>query len=182
MSNCHHMEIWRWYMIYVCWMQYDYCMFGGKFNMATNSDLQWITFTSWQFIENAPFNQLAIYVFLVLLLWCWFITNMAAKKLVEQLYRCLLLAKPKSYFQPLIFFSQGFHIEFDRLARLLVLSVLWLLHVFRDIIRMHIRQTSGESASLPQYLGCNTVLDMRLRVTFLRRKTISLQSNIVHRE
>jgi hypothetical protein len=36
------------------------------------------------------------------------------------------------------------------------------------------RQTSGESASLPQYLGCNTVFDMRLRVTFLRRKTVSL--------
>jgi hypothetical protein len=31
----------------------------------------------------------------------------------------------------------------------------------------HNRQTSGESASLPQYLGCNTVFDMRLRVTFL---------------
>jgi hypothetical protein len=44
------------------------------------------------------------------------------------------------------------------------------------------RQTSGESASLPQYLGCNTVFDMRLRVTFLRRKTVSLQSNIAHRE
>ena len=44
------------------------------------------------------------------------------------------------------------------------------------------RQTSGESASLPQYLGCNTVFDMRLRVTFLRRKTVSLQSNIEHRE
>jgi hypothetical protein len=36
--------------------------------------------------------------------------------------------------------------------------------------------------SLPQYLGCNTVFDMRLRVTFLRRKTVSLQSNIAHRE
>ena len=44
------------------------------------------------------------------------------------------------------------------------------------------RQTSGESASLPQYLGCNTVFDMRLRVTFLRWKTVSLQSNIAHRE
>jgi hypothetical protein len=44
------------------------------------------------------------------------------------------------------------------------------------------RQTLGESASLPQYLGCNTVFDMRLRVTFLRRKTVSLQSNIAHRE
>ena len=44
------------------------------------------------------------------------------------------------------------------------------------------RQTSDESASLPQYLGCNTVFDMRLRVTFLRRKTVSLQSNIAHRE
>jgi hypothetical protein len=43
------------------------------------------------------------------------------------------------------------------------------------------RQTSGESASLPQYLGCNTVFDMRLRVIFLRRKTVSLQSNIVHK-
>ena len=32
------------------------------------------------------------------------------------------------------------------------------------------RQTSGESASLPQYLGCNTVFDMRLRVRFPRRK------------
>ena len=40
----------------------------------------------------------------------------------------------------------------------------------------------GESASLPQYLGCNTVFDMRLRVTFLRRKTVSLQSNIAYRE
>jgi hypothetical protein len=39
------------------------------------------------------------------------------------------------------------------------------------------RQTSGESASLPQYLGCYTVFNMRLRVTFLRRKTVSLQSN-----
>jgi hypothetical protein len=44
------------------------------------------------------------------------------------------------------------------------------------------RQTSGESASLPQYLGCYTVFDMRLRVTFLRRKTVLLQSNIAHRE
>jgi hypothetical protein len=44
------------------------------------------------------------------------------------------------------------------------------------------RQTSGESAFLPQYLGCNTVFDMRLRVTFLRRKTVSLQSSIAHRE
>jgi hypothetical protein len=26
----------------------DYSMFGGKFNMATNSSLYWITFTSWQ--------------------------------------------------------------------------------------------------------------------------------------
>ena len=48
--------------------------------------------------------------------------------------------------------------------------------------RQRRRQTSGESASLPQYLGCNTVFDMRLRVTFLRRKTVSLQSNIAHRE
>jgi hypothetical protein len=29
------------------------------------------------------------------------------------------------------------------------------------------RQTSGESASLPQYLGCNTVFDMRLHVTLV---------------
>ena len=33
-----------------------------------------------------------------------------------------------------------------------------------------ILNTSGESASLPQYLGCNTVFDMRLHVTFLRRR------------
>jgi hypothetical protein len=46
----------------------------------------------------------------------------------------------------------------------------------------HNRQTSGESVSLPQYLGCNTVFDMRLRITILRRKTVSLQSNIAHRE
>jgi CBS domain-containing protein len=38
-----------------------------------------------------------------------------------------------------------------------------------------------ESASLPQYLGCNTVFDMCLRITFLHRKTVSLQSNISHR-
>jgi hypothetical protein len=57
--------------------------------------------TSWQFI---PSNQLAIYVFLVLLLWCWSITNVAAKGLVEQLYSCLLLSKPKSYFQHQFFF------------------------------------------------------------------------------
>ena len=50
--------------------------------------------------------------------------------------------------------------------------------VFFDINR----QTSGESASLPQYLRCNTVFDMRLRITFLHRKTVSLQSNIAHRE
>jgi hypothetical protein len=48
--------------------------------------------------------------------------------------------------------------------------------------RQRRRQTSGESASFPQYLGCNTVFDMRLRVTFLHRKTVSLQSNIAHRE
>ena len=51
--------------------------------------------------------------------------------------------------------------------------------MYREICN---RQISGESASLPQYLGCNTVFDMRLRVTFLRRKTVSLQSNIAHRE
>ena len=45
-----------------------------------------------------------------------------------------------------------------------------------------ILNTSGESASLPQYLGCNTVFDMCLHVTFLRRKTVSFQSNIAHRE
>jgi hypothetical protein len=50
--------------------------------------------------------QLAIYVFLVLLLWCWFIWNMAAKGLVEQLCRSLLLAKPKSDFQHLLIFSR----------------------------------------------------------------------------
>jgi hypothetical protein len=33
------------------------------------------------------------------------------------------------------------------------------------------RKTSGKSASFPQSLGSNTVFDMRLRVTFLRRKT-----------
>jgi hypothetical protein len=38
------------------------------------------------------------------------------------------------------------------------------------------RQTSGESASLQQYLGCNTVCDVRLRVTFLRRKTVPVTS------
>jgi hypothetical protein len=32
------------------------------------------------------------------------------------------------------------------------------------------------------YLGCNTVFDMRLRITFPRRKTVSLQSSIAHRE
>jgi hypothetical protein len=38
----------------------------------------------------------------------------------------------------------------------------------------------GWVASLPQYLVCNTVFDMRLRVKFFRRKTVSLQSNIAH--
>jgi hypothetical protein len=65
------------------------------------------TFTFWQFIEIFPFNQLEVYVFLVVLLWCWFITNMAAKGLVERLYRCLRLAKPKCYFQhPFSFISR----------------------------------------------------------------------------
>ena len=32
------------------------------------------------------------------------------------------------------------------------------------------------------WVGSNTVFDMRLRVTFLRRKTVSFQSNIAHRE
>jgi hypothetical protein len=81
--------------------------------------------TSWQFI---PSNQLAIYVFLVLLLWCWSITNVAAKGLVEQLYSCLLLSKPKSYFQHPFFLFQGFHIEIERLAWLSVLSVLWFVY------------------------------------------------------
>jgi hypothetical protein len=43
--------------------------------------------------------------------------------------------------------------------------------------------TIGKPRASPLlYLGCNTVFDMRLRVTFLRRKTVSLQSNIAHRE
>ena len=54
----------------------------------------------------------------------------------------------------------------------------WLILIIYD----NNRQTSGESALLPQSLGCNTVFDMRLRVTFLRRKTVSLQSNIAHGE
>ena len=49
-------------------------------------------------------------------------------------------------------------------------------------VTLYNRQTSSEFASLPQYLGCNTVFDMRLRVTCFRRKTVSLQSNIAHRE
>jgi hypothetical protein len=44
------------------------------------------------------------------------------------------------------------------------------------------RQTSGESASLPQSLGCNTVFDMRLRVTFLRRKTVSKPTKITQKK
>jgi hypothetical protein len=44
--------------------------------------------------------------------------------------------------------------------------------VFRSFSTTRNRQTSGESASLPQYLGCNTVFDMHLSVTFLRRKTV----------
>jgi hypothetical protein len=57
-----------------------------------------------------PFHQHVIYVFLVLLFWRWFITNMAAKGLVEQLCRCLLLSKPKSYFQhPFDFISRLSH-------------------------------------------------------------------------
>ena len=53
-----------------------------------------------------------------------------------------------------------------------------LLNIVGWYYRLANRQTSGESASLPQYLGCNTVFDMRLRVTFLRRKAVSLQSNM----
>ena len=44
----------------------------------------------------------------MLLLWWWFITNTAANGLVEQLYRCLLLAELKSYFQH-TFFSRLSH-------------------------------------------------------------------------
>jgi hypothetical protein len=40
------------------------------------------------------------------------------------------------------------------------------------MLKLPNRQTSGESASLPQYLGCNTVFDMRLRVTFLSNNNI----------
>ena len=59
---------------------------------------------------------------------------------------------------------------------------LWCLCFYFASYSIRNRQTSGESASLPQSLGCNTVFDMHLRVTFLRRKTVSLQSNIAHHE
>jgi hypothetical protein len=52
-------------------------------------------------------------------------------------------------------------------------------------IPLHSYETIGKprvSPLLPQYLDCNTVFDMRLRVTFLRRKTVPLQSNIAHGE
>ena len=61
-------------------------------------------------------------------------------------------------------------------------NLLTIVRLLPIVLSNHNRQTSVESASLPQYLGCNTVFDMRLRVTFLRRKTVSLQSNLVHRE
>jgi hypothetical protein len=38
------------------------------------------------------------------------------------------------------------------------------------------RQTSIESASLPQYLGCNTVFDMRL----LHQRPIFFKANSIH--
>ena len=55
---------------------------------------------------------------------------MAAKGLVEQLYICRLLSKLKSYFQHHLSLFQGFHIEIEMLARLSVLSVLWLFSLF----------------------------------------------------
>ena len=69
-----------------------------------------------------------------------------------------------------------FHYEYPSFRKVRVVSLRFKITCLSN------RQTSGESASLPQYLGCNTVFDMRLRVTFLRRKTVSLQSNIAHRE
>jgi hypothetical protein len=69
------------------------------------------------------------------------------------------------------------------LVTFFVISILWLLLIMTfDSWSCDNRQTLGESASLPQYLGCNTVFDMRLRVTFLRRMTVSHHSNIAHRE
>jgi hypothetical protein len=55
----------------------------------------------------------------------------------------------------------------------------------RDL-KLFNRQTSGESASLPQYLGCNTVFDMRLRyklrvVTFGTERRRSLGNVCKHR-
>ena len=40
------------------------------------------------------------------------------------------------------------------------------------------RQTSAESASLPQDLGCNTLFDMRLRVIFLRRRPYNFNQTL----
>ena len=73
---------------------------------------------------------------------------------------------------------------YDQNVQLILKSYLPVVYGITLIIRQvwSNRQTSGESASLPQYLGCNTVFDMRLRVTFLRRKTVSLLSNIAHRK
>jgi hypothetical protein len=48
------------------------------------------------------------------------------------------------------------------------------------------RQTSGESTSLPQYLGCNAVFDMRLRVSqcrlipYLHQRPIFFKANSIH--
>jgi hypothetical protein len=55
----------------------------------------------------------------------------------------------------------------------------------RDL-KLFNRQTSGESASLPQYLGCNTVFDMRLRyklrvVTFGTKRRRNLGNVCKHR-
>jgi hypothetical protein len=74
---------------------------------------------------------------------------------------------------------QAFEYLHDKKGDILVTTFGTTFETFTEIDN---RQTSGESASLPQYLGCNTVFDMRLRVTFLRRKTVTLQSNIAHRE
>ena len=81
-----------------------------------------------------------------------------------------------------LFLSQIKYLAYYDLLQKYVVSTFLNKNKDEDYTRTANRQTSGESASLPQYLGCNTVFDMRLRVTFLRRKTVSLQSNIAHRE
>ena len=107
--HCHDMEILGWYMFFEC-SKIIVCLEVNSTWLQTVAYSEYHLHIDIYILTIFQINQLAIYVLLVLLLSYWFITNMADKGLVEKLCICLLLSKPKSYFQhPFVFISRLSH-------------------------------------------------------------------------